>query len=201
MGFFDDLGRRVTDAGQTTMQKAKELSEIARINSLITQEENKVNNTYYQIGKLYVAIHSNDHEEEFEGMVAAIAETEQRIRDYRKQIQDIKGVQRCENCGAEVPQGAAFCSSCGSPMPKQVTQGNEDEYTKCQNCGALVKKGMRFCTSCGKPMVDLETILPVEQKEEESDSVNQATEDICQNCGAVLPEDAVFCTECGKPCK
>lgn len=36
MGFFDDLGKKVTDAGQKTMQKAQEMSELARINSLIS---------------------------------------------------------------------------------------------------------------------------------------------------------------------
>ena len=60
MGLFDNFSRKVTDAGQKTVQKTKELSEIARINSLINQEENKINNTYYQIGKLYVSIHGRD---------------------------------------------------------------------------------------------------------------------------------------------
>ena len=35
MGFFDDLGKKVTDAGQKTMQKAQEMSEVARINSCL----------------------------------------------------------------------------------------------------------------------------------------------------------------------
>ena len=65
MGFFDDLGKKVTDAGQKTMQKAQEMSEVARINSLISQNESKINNVYYQIGKLFVSIYGNDCREEF----------------------------------------------------------------------------------------------------------------------------------------
>ena len=65
MGFLDDLGRKVTDAGQKTMQKTRGMSEVARINSLVSREETEVNNLYYQIGKLYVNIHGKDGEEDF----------------------------------------------------------------------------------------------------------------------------------------
>lgn len=110
MGLFDNFSRKVTDAGQKTVQKTKELSEIARINSLINQEENKINNTYYQIGKLYVSIHGRDNEEEFGGMVSNVLEMEQRIENYRREIQNLKGVTRCSQCGAEVQKGVAFCN-------------------------------------------------------------------------------------------
>ena len=56
------------------MQKAKEMSDIAKLNSMISEEETKINNTYYQIGKLYVAMHSHDYEEEFAGMITTIAD-------------------------------------------------------------------------------------------------------------------------------
>lgn len=198
MGFLDDLGKRVTDAGQKTMQKTKEISDIARINSLITQEENKINNTYYQIGKLYVSIHGNDCEDEFTGMISTVAELEQKVQEYRKQIQDIKGIQHCEKCGAEVPRGVAFCSSCGAPMPKIQAQENLEDYVKCQSCGMMVKKGMRFCTSCGKPMMQpeipkvaspdgLEGMMPVKTQQEK----------ICPSCGVKVTGDSLFCAECG----
>lgn len=154
MSFFSELGKKVTDAGQKTVQKTKEISEVAHINSLISQNENKINNTYFQIGKLYVSIHGNDGEEEFEGLVGMIAELEQQIVAYKKQIQDIKRIQHCEKCGAEVPKGVAFCSSCGNAMPKVEMHENFDDCVRCA-CGAMVKKGMRFCTSCGKSMTSL----------------------------------------------
>lgn len=135
MGFFDDLGKKVTDAGQKTMQKAQEMSEVARINSLISQNESKINNVYYQIGKLFVSIYGNDCREEFAGMVATVAELEQQNATYKKQIQDVKGIQHCEKCGAEVAMGVAFCSSCGAAMPK-VDKQPSDDVEKCPHCGS-----------------------------------------------------------------
>ena len=51
-----------------------------------------------------------------------------KIRDYKHQIKDIKGVSVCEKCGAEVAVNSAFCSACGAPMPvvKPVSETAEE---------------------------------------------------------------------------
>ena len=190
MAFFDKISRAVTETGQKTLAKTRELADTSRLNSLISEEEKKITNLYYQIGKLYVSIHREDHEEEILGMIKAIADAEAKINDCKRQIQNIKGVQRCEKCGAEVPRGVAFCSSCGTPMPKIETV-DPDDYIICGNCGAPVKKGMRFCTSCGKPM---ETISPIL---DESTDEPEIVDRVCPNCGAQVDGDSTFCTECG----
>ena len=50
MGFFDDFGKRVTDVGQRAVHKTQEMSEVARINSMISQNEGAINSLYDQIG-------------------------------------------------------------------------------------------------------------------------------------------------------
>lgn len=115
MGFFDGLGKKVVDAGQ----KTKGMSDVVCINYLIAQEENKINNMYYKIGKLYASIHSNDCEEEFLEMINTIAELEQNIWNYRDQIQNIKGVQCCEKCGADIPKGVYSVVLAEPPFRRQ----------------------------------------------------------------------------------
>lgn len=195
MALFDNLSRKASEAGQNALQKAKELSEVARINGLISNEEKTINNAYYQIGKLYATIHRTNPEPDFSGMVSSVAEAETRIKDYKKQIQDIKGVQRCDNCGAEVPRGAAFCSSCGAVMPK-IESSIPDDSVKCANCGAIVKKGMRFCTSCGNPMETTLPAAPTPVTEPEPVEA-EVVERVCPNCGTKVEGDVAFCTECG----
>lgn len=191
MAFFDKLSKTVTEASQKTIAKTKELADTSRLNSMISEEEKVITNQYFQIGKLYVSIHKDDFEDDFAGMIGAIAEAKAKIRDYKKQIQDIKGVQRCEKCGAEVPNGAAFCSSCGATMPKIQAPVSTD-YIKCENCGTEVKKGMRFCTSCGKPM-EAVAVSTVETETE----TETTQEKVCPNCGAKVEDGLAFCTECG----
>lgn len=191
MAFLDKLSKTVTEASQKTLAKTKELADTSRLNSLISEEEKKITNQYYQIGKLYVSIHRDSYEDDFSGMINAVTESEGKIKDYKAQIQEIKGVQRCEKCGAEVPNGAAFCSSCGTVMPK-IQPVVSDDCIKCEKCGAIVKKGMRFCTSCGNPM-EVERIATVPEDE----IVEESQERKCPNCGAVVENDMAFCVECG----
>ncbi len=191
MAFLDKLSKTVTEASQKTIAKTKELADTSRLNSMISEEEKVITNQYFQIGKLYVSIHKDDFEDDFARMIGSIAEAEAKIKDYKKQIQDIKGIQRCEKCGAEVPSDAAFCSSCGATMPK-IQALVSDDYVKCENCGTEVKKGMRFCTSCGKPM-EVVAVAPVVTETE----IETAQEKICPNCGAKADDGLAFCTECG----
>lgn len=158
MGFFDDLGKKVSDVSQKAVEKTQEISEVARLNSLISQNENKLNSAYCQIGKLFVSTHADNCEPEFAEMVATVVGLEQQNTVYRKQIQDVKGIQSCEKCGAEVQKGVAFCSHCGAEMPRADKQAAADDCEKCSSCGAIVTKDMNFCIACGqaitRPVVD-----------------------------------------------
>ena len=76
MAFFDDFGRKLSSKGQTGVRKARDMSASAHINSAIAQENKIIDDNYYQIGKLYYAIHAEDCEADFSGMVSVIREAE-----------------------------------------------------------------------------------------------------------------------------
>ena len=65
MAFFDDLGKKLSQAGQSAVQKTKEVADIARLNSAIYDEEKRIDSNYLEIGKLYVALHDAEHEADF----------------------------------------------------------------------------------------------------------------------------------------
>lgn len=197
MAFLDDLSKKITQAGQTAVQKTKDVTDVARLNGVVSEEEKKINNYYYQIGKLYVAMHVSDYEADFEGMITAIRESEQKIADSRQQIQDIKGVVRCEKCGAEVSTNFDFCSSCGAPMPKRADAADAN-MVKCSGCGQMVPKNMRFCISCGKRMGDIAQAQPA-AAEVQPPVVQMSNK--CPNCGTEMSADSVFCTCCGTKLK
>lgn len=76
---------------------------------------------------------------------------------------------KCPKCGAELPENAKFCLSCGEKVP-----ANENTVV-CPNCGKTVQKG-KFCLECGFK-------FPLSA---------------CPKCGAELPANAKFCPECGE---
>lgn len=128
MAFWDNLSKKASEAADKVAQQAKVISETAKLNSAVSEEERKINTNYSEIGKLYVSLHKDDCEEAFAAMIAAIAESEAKIAEYKEQIKVVKGVVVCEKCNAEMPRGTAFCSACGAPMPKveeEVAEGED----------------------------------------------------------------------------
>ncbi|MGN0334781.1 MAG: zinc ribbon domain-containing protein [Lachnospiraceae bacterium] len=123
MAFLDDLGRTLTQVGQATAQKTKEVADMAKINAKILDSQNKVDKVYEEIGRKYVEEHAADPEEALRGLVQSALRLEDQIREYRNQLNEIKGVAKCPNCGAECDINASYCSSCGGPMPKE-----EDDF-------------------------------------------------------------------------
>ena len=215
MAFFEDIGKKLSQSSQGAVQKTRAFADVARMNSAISDEEKKINNAYFQIGKMYAELHPEDYEEDLASLIGAVHASEQRIRALKKQIQEIKGVTHCEKCGAAVDANVAFCSSCGAPMPRPAAPAAETEgRVKCSACGAYVLKGMRFCTTCGQPMTAVSTPAdaaapsPVfAQPTQESPAVKPFAVNIpaqstpagrqCPSCGSVMDDDVDFCTECG----
>lgn len=154
MGFFDDFGKKISSAGQETIAKTKELADVAKINSNISDEENKIKTAYSEIGKKYFENHSEDSEEDYEAQIAVIKEAMEKIKAYEQQIVEIKGVVKCPNCGAENSKTAAFCATCGTALPVPVTESVEATEQnvvekKCPNCGEVINDGAAFCAKCG----------------------------------------------------
>ena len=152
MAFFDNLSRKVSEAGQKTIAKSKELVDTAKFNSMISDEEHTIKDTYCMIGERYFSLHRDDYDDEFSQLISTIKTSEQKIEQYRKQIAEIKGIQKCEKCGAEVPAGAAFCSSCGAPMKATETEAEEGSGICCTSFGAKMSVGTKYCTACGQPL-------------------------------------------------
>lgn len=151
MAFFDNFSKKASEVAAKTVQKTQEFAETSKLNSRVTEEEKKIDGYYYQIGKLYVSLHPTDCEAELAELVQSVRESEEKIEALKKNIQDIRGVQRCEKCGAEVARDAGFCSTCGAPLPKPEPVA-EEAGEKCDKCGAAIDKDMRFCMACGNPV-------------------------------------------------
>lgn len=185
MNLWQDIGKKASDTKAKATQQAKVLSETTRLYGVIAEEKKKNEENYYALGKLYAQLHSNDYEEALAELMTAILASERLIQESQEQMRNLKGIQCCENCGAELAKNSAFCSSCGAAAPKPKAP----EGLVCSKCGKVLSEGMKFCTSCGTPVA--------QQMPSESAELVETPSGICPNCQTELPDDALFCTNCG----
>ncbi len=116
MAFFEDLGKKISKASQSVVDKGKELADITKINLAISDEERKIEDAYKKIGKLFVEKIGDRAEGEFADLVGEVKSAEGKISEYKQQIKDIKGITVCPKCAAELQADAIFCNRCGAKL-------------------------------------------------------------------------------------
>ncbi len=80
------------------MQKAKDLSEITKLNMAVSESETKINEIYSEIGyKVYCAYRENPLEEVKEE-TGQIRELEEAMEACKLQIQAINAMNSCPRC-------------------------------------------------------------------------------------------------------
>lgn len=153
MSFFEEIGRRVTDAGKGVSKQAKNFADTARLNSSVEAEQRLIEQKYAEIGNAYYAAHKDDAEAEFAAQIEAIRQSEQKIAQWKEQILQIKGVIKCPSCGADIPYNSQFCGACGAKIVREAPAPVETAPAKtCPQCGAPANDSDRFCNKCGAPL-------------------------------------------------
>ncbi len=114
MDFFEQIGEKIMATGNELSQKAKEMSSVASLKNQIRDEENKIAKIYQAIGQKYYEAHKDDESDAFAEDFASIVAAQEGIKTLNEQINEIKGIVKCAECGADVDAEAAFCSKCGA---------------------------------------------------------------------------------------
>ena len=106
MAFFEQLAKRLTDAGQNVAQQTKNLADVTQLNSAISDKEKKISQLYLNIGQLYYEEHKGDSTAEHQEIIGEINALYAEIAQNREKIKQIKGVVMCPKCGADVTLAA-----------------------------------------------------------------------------------------------
>lgn len=79
----------------------------------------------------------------------------------------------CMQCGEKLPDGARFCSKCGTPLGEITNNIKEESMMKCPNCGASVGRIDAICRYCGSQIVDREASSAVTKFAEELSKIEK----------------------------
>lgn len=116
MGFFDELTESLTTAGRDVTQKAKDVSEIAKLKLDIKSKEDYVQKQYAALGAAYFEKHKDEEGIEEAEQFFLIREALGEIERMKAEVLKLQGAAECAKCGAKMPEGATFCSNCGAKM-------------------------------------------------------------------------------------
>ena len=116
MAGWEDIKGSLFAAGRDVSQKAKEVSEIAKLKMDIRTKEDFVEKQFADLGRAYYeATKENavgDDIERFQVIEEAMAE----VNRMKQQVLEIQGAVQCPKCGKKVPAGTTFCSDCGAKI-------------------------------------------------------------------------------------
>lgn len=195
MALFEEIGRRIANAGQGVAQQTKNLTETTRLNAKISENKKKMSQLLFEMGNDYYKKHRKDvdcEEQEYINKVNALFFEVIQLED---EIEKIKTSENCKACGARLSNGAAFCMSCGAKLGKddiEEMEAPQKASKACPACGEIVDADSLFCVSCGAKLSGDENGYSDEQEYEQD-----AAARICPVCGAEAEDDDVFCIGCG----
>lgn len=114
--FFNKIGEKLSAAGADVTQKAKDTSTIISLKNKIREEENKEKLIYQEIGRKYFQEHKENEDDPYIADIQAVFAAKAGIETLRDQLKEVKGVELCPACGAEIDKDTIFCSKCGNKV-------------------------------------------------------------------------------------
>ncbi len=157
MAFLDDLGKKITDVSQATLQKTKDMTETMRYTSMISDEEKNIRSYYTKLGEMFFTEVKDNPEGEYVSVVDQIKSAMAHIDECRSKIDEIKAAGKCANCGAPIAPDDTFCAVCGTKIERKTEAVNV-----CPNCGKPLGPDAAFCIYCG---TKIETAEPSKETE------------------------------------
>lgn len=89
-GFFENVGKLVTEKSKQAVNKASDLTELASIKNEVSSLEKEIRNNYELIGKRYYEVDGKDPHELFKKQCDDITSMQERIAELGRLAESIK---------------------------------------------------------------------------------------------------------------
>lgn len=130
MDFINKAKDKITKTSTDVAKRAKDLTDMAKYTSQITNNENTIKVTYTEIGKYAYENLRDQFPADINEKAAIVDAAMAEIDDLKKEILKLKGNVKCEQCEREVPDNFPFCPYCGQKMPEPVVDIIDEEEVK-----------------------------------------------------------------------
>ncbi|WP_124098073.1 zinc-ribbon domain-containing protein [Ruminococcus sp. Marseille-P6503] len=205
MAFLNKLGEKISSGASAVSDSAKKMAETNKLNARINSDLAEVNKKYIEIGravKLRLMEGITDSEVirlagEIDALLAEVAQ-------LNEQVNVLKGVKKCGNCGAMINADVMFCPSCGSKQevkaqPEQAAPSEAAEVTVQETPKAIQPETVQ--SEAAPEAIQPENIQSEAEPEAAPASAEAVSEPEQPAVQPVIEEQPapafVFCTECG----
>ena len=195
MSFFENLGKKISQAGETAVEKTKQMTEIACLNGKIDDVQKNLDKVYKQIGEIYAEKYSDIAPEDLVDYITQVKNYQTELETLGKDLDYVKGYVRCGQCGLLIKIGDAFCGKCGEAAPVVERAEKEGDSSTCPKCGSEVDENARFCPDCGANLEEERKAAGLVEEIKEDNIVDVK---LCPKCNATVKEDAGECPACGE---
>ena len=98
---FEQLGRKLMNLGQDAKSGVQKVGETYQVNNKLNDEKKALTKLYAAIGKHIYHLDTQTPPEGLEDEFAAVKATQENIRQLTEQLNRLKGIVICPQCGRE----------------------------------------------------------------------------------------------------
>ncbi len=108
----------ITETGKNVGEKTKQVGNTAKLNAKIISSERSISENYTLIGKYYYDTYKENPDAEIADAVNSVTAALDTIDEMKDQLLALKGLIKCDKCGANCPIDDTFCGKCGAMLEK-----------------------------------------------------------------------------------
>ena len=122
MAFLEKVGGTLAAKGREVADKAKEMAEVNRLNGQIHSQTNTAEKIYAEIGKMVCENRENWGQLDITGQLEQLDSIQVEIERLQEEILQVKGIRKCENCGAAIDMRLSYCPECGVTIAAETSE-------------------------------------------------------------------------------
>ena len=107
---------KINQFAQSAINKSKEVAEVTKLNSRISTLNTNKKSLYTQVGEYVLGNDLLKEDASVAAWALQLEEIVKEIEENQKKIREVKNIQVCPQCGAELTRESRFCAKCGAVL-------------------------------------------------------------------------------------
>ena len=124
MAFFEELGNKVSQAGNKIAEAARNSSQTTQLENDIRNMQAEIDGCLHQMGAMlyYEKKDPEAPKPDYDPIIARIDQLTEHLNWAVQENDRLHGIVRCPQCRNAVPVGTPFCPACGYQFPMPAMQ-------------------------------------------------------------------------------